>query len=367
MSSSTGDPLLIGLDSGPPSSEAPPSPQSKDSEALESDDDSVVNTAEQFMNKLQDTTIASSSAPTNSPVDESEENPQHSPDQGRWSGDLPAGAITAASGEPFTDFDSASYKASQMAAQTGDEFAVQALSANHFVVLPQSPSRHASGASSQRSHYDDESSEEDRSYLQIPIKQLRLKDFPRGHPVHKCGLSRYKRYMKKEFKFKPSYRSMWPLLLLIIFGVLTYFYPISTLNLIAMLPFVAEDYLNPILTQVTPEKLAAGVSAFGGLLAAFAFGKVFYQRHVRRYMLHPGFAKYEEGILRRESTKIAYVNIVNYDVKQGIIGRLMNYGTLELSSAGSDGAELAMHNVLSPRLVEVVLEGKMEEAKRKSR
>lgn len=268
---------------------------------------------------------------------------------------LPSGAIGTQDGKPFSDWEAANYKADAMTSQVGDRFIVQAIAKDAFVVVPELASATGS-AQTRRALQDDES--DDRAYLQIPIDQLTLADFPPDHPVHRCGLARYRRYLKKNFKFKPAYRSMLPLLIIIPLGVLTYFYPVSTLN------FLPPDVLSNIISSVPPEKLAAGTSIFGGLLAAFAFGRVVWQRNFRRYMLMPGFAKYEEGILKRKSTKIAYLNIVNYDVKQSVIGRLMNFGTIELSSAGSDGSEIEMHNVLAPRLIEVVLEGKMNEAKK---
>ncbi|MEI2422308.1 PH domain-containing protein, partial [Arthrospira platensis SPKY2] len=99
----------------------------------------------------------------------------------------------------------------------------------------------------------------------------------------------------------------------------------------------------------------------GLALAVLALGKLVFQRHYRRYILMPGYAKCEEGIIARKSTKIAYVNVVNYDVQQNPIARILNYGTIELSSAGSDGSEIRMLDVYSPRVVELVLESRMEE------
>jgi hypothetical protein len=51
-------------------------------------------------------------------------------------------------------------------------------------------------------------------------------------------------------------------------------------------------------------------------------------------------------------------------VQSTIISRFLNYGTIELSSAASDGAEIYIVNVFAPRLVENIIERKMEEARR---
>ena len=269
---------------------------------------------------------------------------------------MPPGAITAANGKPFTDFDSASYKAQQMQSQTGDAFFVCALSATRFVVLGQSQS----SKSRPRDHVDDDEQEVDPAiaYRDIPINELKLEHFPKDHPVHTCGLNRYKKYMKKNFKFKPAYRSMWPLLLVIGVGAFVYLFPVIT---ISQLP---QDVINNILTSLSPEQFTMGVSYTGAALAIFAAIKVMIQRISHRYMLMPAFAKYEYGIIKRESSKIAYSNISNYEVRQSVLGRLLNYGDMELASPGTNDSEIKMNSILAPRLVEVVLEGKIDEARR---
>jgi membrane protein YdbS with pleckstrin-like domain len=349
-SDSSTDPLLVGL-IGIDKSNGSTADLSEDPPPMQpvTPPDSMVETAEQLRSRL----LNPSSSETES-LTSDQPTPEHSVQGAPWNGFVPDGAIVAANGEPFTDWNSASFQAQTMQRQTGLEFIVQALSSDRFAVIvssavPFDPSMTEGTTASEPN---------DRAYLDIPVDELKLSDFPPEHPVHRCGLSRYKRYMKKNFKFKPSYRSMWPLMLIVPFSAFVYFYPIVILNLLP------PDVVASLVKSVPPEQLAQGVSVFGALLAAFASGRILFQRHYTRYMLNPGFAKLEEGILKRESTKIAYINIVNYDVKQGIIGRLLNFGNIELSSAGSDGAEIEMHSVFSPRLVEVVLEGKMVEAKK---
>lgn len=266
---------------------------------------------------------------------------------------LPPGSVGAADGSPFTDYDSAKYKADTLSEQLGQEFLVQALSATHFVVRSTLsstvPESEESTPSENQSDYE--------RIAGIPIKQLTLDDFPPGHPVHKCGLGRFKKYMKKDFRFKPAYRSMLNLIPMIPLGLLVYLKPVFFLNLLP------PDILQNIVDSVPSDRLVQGTSLIGAALAAFASVKILWQRHFDRYVLAPGYAKHEAGIVSRESTKIAYKNVVNYDVKQGVIGRLLNFGSIELSSAGSDGAEIEMHSVLAPRLVELVLEYRIEEAK----
>jgi len=271
--------------------------------------------------------------------------------------DLPAGAVTAADGQPFSDFDSANYKADQMHQQTGDIFFVCALGSSSYVVLAQS----SAGAPADPDQAEASDASTSSSFRDIPVDQLTLEDFPDTHPVHKCGLARYKRYMKKDFKFKPAYRSMWPLLVVAGIGTLVYLLPV---HVISLLP---QDVINNILSSISPEKFTLGVAYLGAALGVFASGKILVQRHIHRYTLHPGFAKYEYGILKRESSKIAYNNISNYEVNQSVLGRLLNYGDMELASPGTNDSEIKMINVFAPQLIEAVLEGKIEEARQYAR
>ena len=336
------DTLLVGL-SGQDKNDSL-EPQSQDT----GQDDTAVDTADRLMRRLNGEGPAEQPDPGPEPqILDSTIVPAQSS-----SSEVPAGAVTAPGGIPFTDFDSASYKAQQMSAQTGDEFLVVALSASEFVVIGRLPSGKTAAGPDQ----NDDEEEAPSSYRDIPIKKLKIEDFPEKHPVHKCGLARYKKYMKNGFKFKPAYRSMWPLLFVAALGGFVYLFPVIA---ISQLP---QDMINTILESISPEQFTMGVAYFGAALGAFALGKVLIQRHIHRYMLLDGFAKYEYGIIARESTKIAYTNISNYEVKQSFIGRVLNYGDMELASPGTGDSEIKMTSVLAPRLVEVVLEGRINDA-----
>lgn len=278
----------------------------------------------------------------------------------RSTAEIPAGAVTAAGGIPFSDFDSAAYKATQMEHQTGAEFFVCALSATEFVVLDRQSSAPLVDREQPTESRKKETSP-DLAYRDIPIDELKTTDFPAEHPVHTCGLARYKKYMKRGFKFKPAYRSMWPLLMVAVLGGLAYLFPVPTIELLP------QDIITQIVSAISPEQFTMFVAYTGAALGGFALIKILLLRHSHRYTLQDGFAKYEYGIIKRETTKIAYTNISNYEVKQSILGRLLNYGDMELASPGTNDAEIKMNAVLGPRLVEVVLEGKIDEARRANR
>jgi len=315
-------------------------------------DDTDVDTAERLMRRLH------GEAPQNEPqprVVDAELSAVP-----RSTVEIPAGAVTASGGAPFSDFDSAAYKARQMEQQTGAEFFVCALSATEFVVLDRQASTPRSDRE-QPAELRKRETSPDLAYRDIPIDDLKITDFPAEHPVHTCGLARYKKYMKRGFKFKPAYRSMWPLLTVAILGGLIYLFPVRTIELLP------QDIITQIVSAISPEQFTMFAAYTGAALGGFALFKILILRHSHRYMLQDGFAKYEYGIIKRETTKIAYANISNYEVKQSILGRLLNYGDMELASPGTNDSEIKMINVLGPRLVEVVLEGKIDEARRSNR
>lgn len=344
------DPFMHGL--GGSRDRTPPAVPLENGGEQDSASPAVVERADRLAEALSDPNRAKPGADQPEPVDyEVDSDYEVSSDTELC--EIPDGAIGTVNNRPFSDFNAAEHKARQMNVETGDAFWVRALAPEQFVVVAQ-----AVGATRARVRDEGDTQDEiDSSLYDKPLSQLKLSDFPPNHPVHRCGLNRYRRYAKKGFKFKPAYRSMWPLLLLVVVGFALYTFPIRALSLLP------PDVIEQILRAGPPDKLRVGVQYLGLMLAVVAGLKALWQRHYRRYMLMPGFAKQEEGIIARKSTKIAYRNVVNYDVRQGPIARLLNYGTLELSSAGSDGAEIAMSNVLAPRLVEIVLEGKMAEEK----
>lgn len=266
----------------------------------------------------------------------------------------PSGAILAANNEPFTDFDAAHHKADQLTAQTGDAFFVGAVSSTQYVVMPL-----ASPAESKVSVPQSSNWPEHLAHLDIPVEELTLADLPDDHPAQYFGIKLYKKFMRKGFKLRESYRAMWPLMLVFIAGLVTYLFPNAMLNLLP------QDVLVTLLEAVSPQNLSLGASYLGAGLAAAAFVKIFIQRIYNRYMFLPAFVKHEFGIITRASSKTIYTNIVNYEVIQpSIISRFLNYGTIELSSAASDGAEIYIKNVYAPRLAESIIERKMEEARR---
>jgi len=266
---------------------------------------------------------------------------------------IPERSVLSDSGEPFTSYEAAAHKAAVISKESSLEFHVRAIAQNAFVVFPQNMS------GSERSQSEGQGSQATgRGYRDLDINEVQLSDFPEEHPVHKSGLAHYKRYFKKNFKFKPAYRSMFLLIAMVPVGLLMYFLPNATLQLLP-----AESVAQMVATFPI-EKIASGVSVGGMVLALVASLRVFWIRQVNRYTLKPNYVEYAEGILFRKTSKIPYVNILNHECNQNPIQLFLNYGTLELASAASDGAEILIRNIYSPRLVEAILEDNIMKSSR---
>jgi hypothetical protein len=82
-----------------------------------------------------------------------------------------------------------------------------------------------------------------------------------------------------------------------------------------------------------------------------------------RYLLAPNYCKSERGIIARQSTKMVYSTILTTDLHQSALGRVLNFGTIELSCAAADGAEILIANVWAPEIVQAVIESRIAEAR----
>jgi uncharacterized membrane protein YdbT with pleckstrin-like domain len=120
---------------------------------------------------------------------------------------------------------------------------------------------------------------------------------------------------------------------------------------LAVPPASAERLSGPTFTR--------GVGYAGLALALFALGKILYIRINFRYFLSANYAKCEAGLIARRSTKLVYGTILATDTHQSVLGRLLNFGTVELSCAGSDGNEILIENVYAPEIVQAVVESRM--------
>jgi hypothetical protein len=274
---------------------------------------------------------------------------------------IPDGAIVSANGQPFRDIDAARFKARRLTDEAGEAFEVLSV-AGGFVLMPAhepppvrfpstpppplappagrtAPTRNAPATASEASDVD----------------RLTLADFPEGHPAHKYGLALYKTILKQTRKpLRIAWRSQLPLLIVAFVGVLVFLFPEFIVRL-SVPPGAVSKLANPTFTK--------GISFAGLALALFVLGKAVFVRLNARYFLSTNYAKSEHGIVARTSTKLVYGTILATDLHQSVLGRLLNFGSVELSCAGSDGNEILIVNVHAPEVVQAVIESRMMEAR----
>jgi membrane protein YdbS with pleckstrin-like domain/DNA-directed RNA polymerase subunit RPC12/RpoP len=71
-------------------------------------------------------------------------------------------------------------------------------------------------------------------------------------------------------------------------------------------------------------------------------------RNTRVYTLTSKRAMAKVGIISRTVHEVAIRDVKNINVKQGIIDRIFNLGTVEISSAGSSGIEVTFYGIKNP-------------------
>ncbi|GAB4355709.1 MAG: hypothetical protein Kow0060_07860 [Methylohalobius crimeensis] len=67
-----------------------------------------------------------------------------------------------------------------------------------------------------------------------------------------------------------------------------------------------------------------------------------------RYVVTPEGVEQSIGIIARETHRVRFGDIRSIGLKQGLIARLFNIGTLEFSAAGTDGVDVRFVNIVSP-------------------
>jgi hypothetical protein len=275
----------------------------------------------------------------------------------------PEDAIVAMNGLPFTDADAAQFKAARLRAETGEEFAVVAV-ADGFVVVPPRP---VVGEPERvpRSRPEDVATPPtkppERRKSVLDPEGLVLDDFPKDHPVHKYGLpglKRYQRMLKKNYVLKQAYRSQLPLLVLAFVGALVAVVPDPFLGLV-----LPPESIEATARLIPAQHLSLGVSGMGALLALFSLGKIAWVRLFFRYRLLQNYAKSEAGIIARKTKKMVWQSVLTTDVHQTVIGRLLNFGSIELSCAGGDHADILIDNVYCPELIQALVEARVWEAR----
>lgn len=261
------------------------------------------------------------------------------------------GATVSASGAPFTDYDAALHKAATMTAETGQQFAVAPVEGGVVVVpvgasqIPGSPGAHATTPDGDL----------DAALYLTPIADLTIDLFPQDHIVHKLGLRRFKAIASPKKKHRQSYMSQLTLVATAVFAFLPFLYPVHAISML----FPPES-LADITSKIPEEYFIGGFRYFCLFFSVGSIAKILYTRMYFRYILENHKAKRQIGILKKETVSCDYDDLKTVDIQQSLMGRLLNYGTIELSTAASDGSEIVFENVSDPELMQSVIDFKAD-------
>jgi uncharacterized membrane protein YdbT with pleckstrin-like domain len=106
------------------------------------------------------------------------------------------------------------------------------------------------------------------------------------------------------------------------------------------------EYLIIILALLT-----GGATGFLKLSLGFSaliLGVIMIKRYRSLYVVSPESLESIKGIIGRSSVEIATSHIRAIAIKQGIIGRILNYGDIELSSAADNDLKVSLKGIGSP-------------------
>ena len=94
--------------------------------------------------------------------------------------------------------------------------------------------------------------------------------------------------------------------------------------------------------------VGAVVNPISLFIAIFLIVLAFLDRLGKLFTLTNKRVLCKKGIFSREMHEVGTKDIRNINVKQGILGRMFGYGTVEIASAGTDGVEVSFVGISDP-------------------
>jgi len=147
----------------------------------------------------------------------------------------------------------------------------------------------------------------------------------------------------------PAWRSFWERHLLLLAGATAAFAP----------RFLLSAVLTGILNAdpVYIERIASwGIlpyfSLIGVVAMVVALANMLYGYYANNYQIGPNTIETCFGIISRKIQRIEYRHIRSVNVNQGFIGRLLNFGLVEISTAATEGGDLNFHGVANPTKIQ---------------
>ena len=94
--------------------------------------------------------------------------------------------------------------------------------------------------------------------------------------------------------------------------------------------------------------LLSRITVIVGLLILL---RILYALYSRTYFIGPRGVEATFGIIAKEQTRIEFKHIRGVKLRQGMIERLLGYGSIEIATSGSDGSEIRFSSISRPNKV----------------
>lgn len=260
--------------------------------------------------------------------------------------------ILAANGRPFSDLDAARIKARTLTDELGETYDVFPVEGGYTIrrnAEPASPStepvRPATAGEG----------EADENPFTIPstgvVDLVSARRIPQGRP--QTNATQNEKPVRPHdtadanfgglptIELRPAWRSFWKYHIPAVIGFLVAMFPTAFLLAVLRVDpshvlFMAEHGILPLV------RLAGLMAGLVGLNYSV------YGRFANQYTVKPELLESSRGIFARKAVRVEFAHIRSIDLTQGLIDRLLNIGTVEVSTAATADAEVIFEGVPDP-------------------
>lgn len=102
-------------------------------------------------------------------------------------------------------------------------------------------------------------------------------------------------------------------------------------------------------TQQDENSRIISIILFG--LSIFIFLRLLYKKYSTKIILTGTSIIDNDGLIAINEREVSYTDIRTVKVTQGIMARILNYGTLEIATAGTNEYELQIYRIYNPKKI----------------
>lgn len=260
----------------------------------------------------------------------------------------PTVMLLSATGKPFSDRDAAAVKAARVSQELGEQYVVVEIYGGYAVtsradvalsdddVQPKSQVSTGENVELSVDPPQAETSKPDTA----PFVNTRLRA-----PIPPLSSTNNKENNDQVLTLRPALRSFLLQQFLFICGLLI---------AIGATPLTGAvlDSNDVLVGLVSPMFLHELFVLVGASLAVITSSKISYSYISNRYVIGPEYIESSEGIVARKTKRIDYLHIRQVNVTQSVLERLLNTGSVEISSAATEGGDIEFRDVGNPVLVQ---------------